>query len=240
MNSELDRFPMAGCIAVAPDPSRRFEWAATVLRLAGCVFFVLVCSTTVSQAQPWGDTSLTPEERAALLVAQMTLDEKIAMVHGSNHPPYVGAITNNSRLGIPALRLQDGPAGVGGGLQGVTALPAPTLLAATWDRNLARLYGEILGVEAKGKGVDVILGPMVNIARVPQSGRAFEMLGEDPFLASKLVSELVPGIQSQGVIATAKHFVGNEQETDRGNSNSQIDERTLHEIYLPPFRAAVC
>ena len=240
MNSEHERFPMVGCIVVEPDLSGWWESITTFLRVAGCVVFVLFSSAIVCRAQPWQDTSLAPEERAALLVAAMTLDEKIAMVHGSNHPPYVGAITNNSRLGIPALRLQDGPAGVGDGLQGVTALPAPALLAATWDTALARQYGEILGTEAKGKGVDVILGPMVNIARVPQSGRAFEMLGEDPFLASKLVADLVPGIQSQGVIANAKHFVGNEQETTRGNSNSQIDERTLHEIYLPPFRAAVC
>jgi len=184
------------------------------------------------------DTSLSADQRARLLVAQMTLEEKIAMVHGSSGP-CVGNGTNNSRLGIPALHLQDGPAGVGDGVQGVTALPAPILLAATWDTDLARQYGTIIGAEARGKGIHVSLGPMINLVRVPQGGRDFETFGEDPYLSAIMGAQHIRGIQSQSVIAGAKHFVCNDQETTRGNEMTLVDERTLHEIYYPPFLAAV-
>jgi beta-glucosidase len=184
------------------------------------------------------DATLPPAQRAGLLVAQMLLDEKIAMVHGSPGP-YVGNTTNINRLGIPALHLQDGPAGVADGVQGVTALPAPILLAATWDTSLARQYGTIIGAEARGKGVHVSLGPMINLVRVPQGGRSFETFGEDPFLTAAMAAEHIRGIQSQGCIANAKHFVCNDQEDTRGNENTHVDERTLHEIYFPPFLAAV-
>ncbi len=193
-----------------------------------------------AQTQPWMDTSLPPAQRASLLVAQMTLDEKIAMVHGTGQQiPYVGNVTNNARLGIPALHLQDGPAGVGDGLQGVTAPPAPIALAATWDTSLARQYGTLIGGEARGKGIHVLLGPMINMVRVPQGGRSFETFGEDPYLSAAMAAADIQGIQSQGVIANAKHFVCNDQETDRGLESSDVDERTLQEIYFTPFRAAV-
>jgi beta-glucosidase len=189
-------------------------------------------------ATSWMDTSLTANQRANLLVAEMTLVEKLAMVHGSPGP-CVGNGTNISRLGIPALCLQDGPAGVADGVQGVTALPAPILLAATWDTNLARQYGTIIGKEARGKGVHISLGPMLNLVRVPQGGRDFEMLGEDPYLAGTIGAQHIRGIQSQGVSAGAKHFVCNDHETNRGNEMTTVDERTLHEIYFPPFLAAI-
>ena len=160
------------------------------------------------------------------------------MVHGYAGP-CVGNGTSNSRLGIPALCLQDGPAGVADGVQGVTALPAPILLAATWDTSMARQYGTIIGAEARGKGVHVSLGPMVNMLRVPQGGRDFEMLGEDPYLTAAIGAQHIRGIQSQGVIAGAKHFICNDQETTRGNVQATVDERTLHEIYFPSFLAAV-
>jgi len=176
----------------------------------------------------------------------MTFSEKAAMVYGTGGAPggnnynYVGNITNNSRLGIPWLFLQDGPAGVR--LQSgnnTTALPAPITLAATWDVALARQYGSTMGAEARGKGVDVQLGPMMNMARVYEDGRAFEGYGEDPYLAGAMAAAEIPGLQSQGVIATAKHFVCNDQETQRTSISADVDPRTLQEIYEAPFRASV-
>jgi beta-glucosidase len=210
----------------------------------GSAGFVMAIATVVAfwsaqmQAQPWMNTALAPEDRANLLLAQMSLDEKIAMVHGVNGQ-YVGNTTNNSRLGIPALHLQDGPAGVADGVQGVTALPAPICLAASFDRDLARQYGLVIGTEARAKGVHVSLGPMINMVRVPQGGRAFETFGEDPYLTSVIAAQHIRGIQSQGLIANAKHFICNDQEYTRGNQNSIVDERTLQEIYGPPFLASI-
>jgi beta-glucosidase len=184
------------------------------------------------------DTTLTPDGRAEILILQMTLDEKIAMVHGLDGS-YVGNVPGNARLGIPALRLQDGPAGVGGGTTGVTAFPAPLAVAASWDVVLMRQYAAALAAEERGKGTNVQLAPMMNMTRVPQAGRNFEGYGEDPYLAAAMAAAGVLGIQSQGVIATAKHFVDNDQETDRDHATSDLDERTQNEIYYPPFRAAV-
>src|SRR5205823_556187 len=125
------------------------------------------------------------------------------------------------------------------GVQGVTALPSPMCLAAAFDPGLARQYGTVIGEEAHGKGVHVSLGPMINMVRVPQGGRAFETFGEDPYVSSAMTAEHIRGIQSQGVIANAKHFICNDQEFTRGNQNSIVDERTLHELYAPPFLASV-
>lgn len=190
---------------------------------------------------PWMDPLLPPEERALLLLAEMTLAEKIAMAHGVglSGTSYMGEVAANPRLGIPALRLQDGPAGVADGATGVTAFPAALALAASWDTGLMRQYAADIAAEERGKGAGVQLAPMLNLARVPQAGRNFESFGEDPFLAAAMARAGVSGIQSQGVIAAAKHFVGNEQETDRTMASSDVDERTLQEIYYPPFRAAV-
>lgn len=198
----------------------------------------LILDQAWAAVSPWMDPSLPSSQRANLLLGQMTLDEKIAMVHGFSGP-CVGNGTNNTRLGIPALHLQDGPAGVADGVQGVTALPAPILLAATWDLSLARQYGAIIGAEDRGKGIHVSLGPMINLVRVPKGGRSFETFGEDPFLSGAMAAQHIRGIQTQQVIAGAKHFVCNDQETWRGNEMTYVDERTLHEIYFPPFLAAV-
>lgn len=192
-----------------------------------------------AQTPTWTNTTLLPEQRASLLLAQMTLEEKIAMVHGVPGS-YVGNVTNNARLGIPALHLQDGPAGIANsGIMNVTALPAPIALGATWDVSLARKYGEVLGAEARGKGVHVLLAPMIHTTRVPQGGRNFETFGEDPFLNSAISASDVMGIQSQRVIANAKTFICNDQENDRGLVSAEVDDRALHEIYYPPFLACV-
>ena len=194
-------------------------------------------------ARPWMDPTLSPDARADLLLAQMTLDEKITMLHGTSLGlevgGYVGQIPANTRLGIPALNLQDGAAGVAGAMTGVTAFPAPVAGAASWDTSLMYQYGQALATEMSGKGANIALAPTVNILRVPQWGRSFESFGEDPYLNSQLGVADIQGIQSQHIMATVKHFAANNQETDRMSVSAQVDERTLQEIYLPAFHAAV-
>ena len=210
------------------------------LCIAGILIPCLALAAAVFQdpIRPWMDTSLPPRLRADLLLQAMTMDEKIALVHGVDGD-YTAIILGNIRLGIPALNLLDGPAGVGSRKTGVTAFPAPIGVAASWDPALMRRYGAAEAEEIRGKGAHVQLGPMVNMVRVAQAGRNFESFGEDPYLASVMAASSVLGIQSRGVVATAKHFVNNDQETDRDHSTSDVDERTQHEIYYPPFRAAV-
>jgi len=194
-----------------------------------------------ADAQPWMDPALPADRRAGLLLAAMTLDEKIAMIHGGSAGSggYVGHVPAIPHLGIPALNLQDGPAGVAGGALSVTAFPAPISIAASWDTALMEQYGVAMAEEERGKGANIQLGPMMNIDRVPQAGRNFEGYGEDPYLSAKMAAASVRGIQSTGVIATAKHFIDNDQETRRMTISSEIDIRTQHEIYLPPFKASV-
>ncbi len=194
-----------------------------------------------TDTQPWMDTSLPAEQRARLLLAAMTLDEKIAMIHGGSAGSggYVGHVPSIPRLGIPGLNLQDGPAGVAGGALSVTAFPAPISIAASWDTALMEQYGVVMAEEERGKGANIQLGPMMNIDRVPQAGRNFEGYGEDPYLSAQMAAAGVRGIQGTGVIATAKHFIDNDQEIERTTISSEIDVRTQHEIYLPPFKASV-
>ena len=177
------------------------------------------------------------EEKVDALVAQMTLQEKIQMVHGERKRGFIGYVPAIPRLGIPELALTDGPAGVRHGPG--TAFPAPVALAATWDRVLAHEYGAALGIESKAKGQNILLGPMINIVRVPEGGRNFETFGEDPYLTAQMSTEEIKGIQSQGVIAEAKHYAANNQEKQRLIVSADVDERTLREIYLPAFEAAV-
>jgi beta-glucosidase len=173
--------------------------------------------------------------RATALANGLSQTEKLTLVQG-----YAGAYVGNGKAvsGVPALTLQDGPAGVAR-FNDVTAFPAPIAFAASWDRALVQSFGQAMGAEERGKGVMIQLGPMMNLARVPAGGRNFEGFGEDPFLAAELAAQDVLGIQSQKVVATAKHFVGNEQETNRVGGDSQIDERTLEELYYAPFAASV-
>jgi beta-glucosidase len=175
------------------------------------------------------------------LVASMTLDEKVAMLHGASDPQsygQAGYLPGVPRLGIPPLRLTDGPAGVRTAAP-ATALPAPVALASTFSPDLARAYGRVIGRDGRARHQNVILAPMVNIVRVPQGGRNFETLGEDPVLAGRLVAAEVEGIQSEGLIATVKHYALNNQENQRQSVSADADERTMHEIELPGFEAAV-
>jgi beta-glucosidase len=184
--------------------------------------------------------------RVNALIHAMTLDEKISLLTGSPgagtpDPQSVGQagfVPGVPRLGIPALRFTDGPAGVRNSLN-TTALPAPVSLAASFSTELANRYGVVLGRDSQATNQDVLFGPMVNLVRVPQAGRNFETLGEDPLLQSDLVAAEVRGIQGEGTIATIKHYAENNQENNRQNVNVVVDDQTLHEMELPAFQAAV-
>lgn len=174
------------------------------------------------------------DKRVDALLHQMTLDEKLTLLGGTNDF-YTRPIP---RLNIPSLRMSDGPTGVHD-YGPTTAYPAGILLAASWDADLARRVGISMGQDARARGVHFILAPGMNIYRSPLNGRNFEYFGEDPFLASRMAVGVIDGIQSQGVIATAKHFIANNSEYGRMDHSSDMDERTLREIYLPAFEASV-
>jgi len=191
--------------------------------------------------RPWMNTSLPPDERANLLLAQMTLAEKVGMLSEQS-----GAGLLPSRLGIPTLTFADGPAGiridrsrrdVNEGK--ATSPPAPIALASTWDPLAAQQYGDLVGLEAWSTGHNVLFGPGVDIVRIAGFGRLFESLGEDPVLTGQMAARYIQGVQSHPVIATAKHYNVNAQEENRLEIDAQLDERTLQEIYTLPFEAAV-
>jgi len=181
-------------------------------------------------------------DRASDLLAQMNLTEKVGLLHGSTSD-YTGATTAVERLGIPRLYMNDGPQGfrTSDELAGTTtAFPSGLAVAATFDVAQAAAWGDAMGEEFRGKGADVQLGPGLCVARVPVNGRNFEYAsGEDPFLGATMVSHIVPAIQKHGVMANAKHFAANNQETDRASGDMVVDSRAFREIYLPPFKAAL-
>eukprot|EP00930_Biecheleria_cincta_P084082 TRINITY_DN73576_c0_g1_i1.p1 TRINITY_DN73576_c0_g1~~TRINITY_DN73576_c0_g1_i1.p1 ORF type:complete len:795 (+),score=112.93 TRINITY_DN73576_c0_g1_i1:1-2385(+) len=195
--------------------------------------------------QSWmADPTMDPDTRAALLLDQMTPDEKRHYLSGKcMHCPYVGLVSANDRLGIPALNTHDGPQGfrnMPGAKATSTSWPGGMAMAATWDKEALYEWGAAMGKEFKAKGANVALGPGLNIARVPLNGRNFEyMSGEDPYLGKVLAGPVVRGIQDQNVMACAKHWVVNSQETNRNAVSEDVDERTLFEVYYPPFEAAV-
>jgi beta-glucosidase len=211
--------------------------------LAAAVLVVTALNATPAQAadQPWMNTALSPAERAGLLLAAMTQAEKLTMMHGGSSCGYVGCVNANTRLGIPALHLQDGPVGVGDGATGVTQLAAPVAGAASWDVALMKQYGQTLGAEQWGKGTNVVLAPTINIVRDPRWGRAFESFGEDPYLAGQIGAADIQGIQSQGPMAQVKHYAVYNQETRRNTTadNAIVADRTEREIYLPAFETSV-
>ena len=186
-------------------------------------------------------------KEAEELMHQLTLEEKIGMIHGAQ----LFCTAPVERLGIPALVMSDGPMGVrqefepaswksvGNHDDYVTYLPCNSALASTWNRELAKLTGEVLGAEARGRGKDVILGPGVNIKRSPLCGRNFEYFSEDPYLTKELAVPYIKGVQSWDVAACVKHFAANNQETQRLWVDVKIDEKALREIYLPAFYDAV-
>ena len=174
------------------------------------------------------------KDRAAAIVKQMTLEEKIDYI-GGHDSWYVRAI---DRLGLPAVRMADGPQGVRNNTRS-TLYPSGVAAAATWDTELIQQMGVSLGKDARARGVHILLGPGANIYRSPLCGRNFEYFGEDPFLAGEIATAYIKGVQSMGVMACIKHFAGNNQEWARHSVSSDIDERTLNEIYFPAFEKAV-
>jgi beta-glucosidase len=180
-----------------------------------------------------------PATLAALVVSRMTLREKLGEIVLRSSGAYENVNAGVPRLCIPSLTLQDGPSGLAYGDTGVTQLPAPLGVAASFDPSLARQYGEVLGAEATGQGIDVVQGPNLNIDRVPQSGQGFTGFGEDPLLVSAMGDAEIHGIQSTGAMADAKHLGVYSQETNRGDLDVNVSDRALQEIYLAPFQSAV-
>ena len=227
-------------------------------RLRGFALFVALCSGLVlllgaghsptparaaSPRCPWMDRALSPDARARMLVAAMTLSDKIAMVHQSEpdsfHYGAAGWIPAIPRLCVPDLVLNDAGAGVGDQQTGTTAFPAPIAQSASWDPALQYQFGAALGQEAFGKGINMQLAPGIETDRVPMNGRNWEYASEDPLLSGQFATAVVQGIQSAHVIATVKHFIANSQETNRMTDSADLSERTLQEIYAPQYEAAV-
>ena len=193
------------------------------------------------------DASAPIEERVEDALSRMTLEEKVKMTHAQSKFSSAGV----PRLGIPDVGMTDGPHGVrpevlwdewdqaGWTNDSCVAFPALTCLAATWDEDLARLYGKSIGEEALFRGKTMLLGPGVNINRTPLNGRNFEYMGEDPYLSSRIVVPYIQGLQSNGVSACVKHFALNNQEFERYSVNVAVSDRALYEIYLPAFKAAI-
>lgn len=209
--------------------------------IAGTLFFC--CSAYLHSQEIKPGT----EERISEIIEKLSLEEKVRMCHAQSKFSTPGV----ERLGIPGLWMSDGPHGVRAEIEwdswayagwtndSCTAFPALTCLASTFNTELAYEYGQAVGEEARYRKKDILLGPGVNIYRTPLNGRNFEYMGEDPYLASKIVVPYVRGVQENGVAACVKHYVLNNQETRRNNIDVQLSDRALHEIYLPAFKAAV-
>jgi beta-glucosidase len=213
--------------------------------LTGAVWTAAVPAAHAATAQcPWMDATQSPDQRAGELVGAMTLDQKLSMLHSAEpdmlaYYGTAGHVAAIPGLCVPDLVLNDAGAGVGDGQVNATAFPAGIAQAASWDPNVQQQFGAGLGWEAWHKGINVMLAPGVNIDRVPMNGRNFEYASEDPYLAGQTGAAVIRGIQSQNVIATVKHLAANNQETNRMTVSADVDERTLHEIYLPAFETAV-
>ena len=188
--------------------------------------FLLLCS---------GEPTESEDQRVEKFLGQMTLEEKLDYIGGVN----AMSIRPIPRLGLPEIRMSDGPLGVRQDKPS-TRYPAGIALAASWNRDLAQWEGVSMARDCRARGIHVLLAPGVNINRLPICGRNFEYIsGEDPYLASEMVVPFIRGVQSQGVTATVKHFAANNQEINRQNINVIVTERALREIYLPAFEAAV-
>ena len=208
---------------------RKF-YSAVLFSLFG---FLLAVAPIAAQTSATQSTTQI-EQRVDSILSRMTLQQKIDMLGGVDD----FYIRDFPDLNLPRLKMADGPLGVRN-YGPATTMAGGISLAATWDPELAERVGAEIGRDARARGVHFMLGPGVNIYRAPMNGRNFEYFGEDPFLASRIAVGYIEGMQSQGVSATIKHFMGNNSEFDRHNTDSIIDERTMREIYLPTFEAAV-
>ena len=204
---------------------------------------------------PWMNTSLSPDDRAAMVVKEMTLDEKITMLHGTGHQGLgpmsplsfasnggAGYVVGIARLGIPGIQMSDAAYGVrSSGQNGrySTALPCTLAAASSWDPEAAYEYGALIGRELRAQGFNMSLGGGVDLTREPRNGRNFEYLGEDPILAGKLVAQVIRGTQDQHVLGDIKHYALNDQESGRNAVNVNIDERSMRETDLLAFEIGV-
>ena len=203
-------------------------------RKIGVIFALLFIATAAALVPLATAAPDDVEQRVEAILSKMTLEQKIDMLGGQDDF-YIRAYPD---LGLPRLRMADGPIGVRHGGP-ATTMAGGISLAASWDPALAAQEGTQIARDARAKGVHFMLGPAFNIYRAPMNGRNFEYMGEDPYLAVQIAVGYIQGMQSQGVSATAKHFMGNNSDFDRHNTDSIIDERTMREIYLPAFEAAV-
>src|SRR5580692_2041745 len=217
-----------------PTPTSKVLCAGSLAAPLLCLALLRPPAVQAAPTPTAAEVAQRAEARVESILARMTLEEKIDYLGGVD-TFYVRAVP---RLGLPAFRMADGPFGVRN-VGPSTAYAAGIALAASWDRDLANRVGAAIGRDARARGVHIILAPGVNIYRAPMCGRNFEYFGEDPFLAARMAVSYIEGMQAQGVSATVKHFLGNNSEIDRHHTSSEIDERTLREIYLPAFEAAV-
>ena len=219
-----------------------------LIKYIACCLLLLPGFGQAQQEVPtYLDSSKPIEERVEDALSRLTLEEKVALTHAQSKFCSPGV----ARLGIPEFWMTDGPHGIrpevlwdeweqaGWTNDSCVAFPALTCLAASWDPEIARLYGKSIGEEARYRNKTVLLGPGVNIYRSPLNGRNFEYMGEDPYLAGKMVVPYVQGVQQNGVAACVKHYALNNQEVNRHTTNVIVDNRALYEIYLPAFKAAV-
>src|SRR5256714_2930504 len=215
----------------------------------------LSAQSTSKPSFPWSNPSLSPDERATLVVKEMTLDEKITLLHGTGHPGLgpmsplssgsnggAGYVVGIPRLGIPGIQVSDAAYGVrASGQNGrySTALPCNLAAAASWNMESAYEYGALIGRELRAQGFNMSLGGGVNLTREARNGRNFEYLGEDPILAGKLVGQLIKGTQDQHMIGDIKHYALNNQETGRNAVNVNADERSMRETDLLAFEIGI-
>ena len=213
----------------------------------GMAFLASTALAGIAQTPAYLDDTRPIDERVEDALSRMTVADKIGIIHAQSKFSSAGV----QRLGIPGIWCTDGPHGIrpdvlwdewdqaGATNDSCVAFPALTALAATWDPDMAALYGKSIGEEARYRNKNVLLGPGVNIYRTPLNGRNFEYMGEDPLLAARMVVPYIKGVQNNGVAACVKHYALNNQEQDRDHVDVRVDDRTLHEIYLPAFKAAV-
>ncbi|WP_124382848.1 beta-glucosidase [Ralstonia sp. SET104] len=247
---------------------KRFSLNKRTAIAAGIAIFVAACGggsdSTTASTDAWMNTALAPEQRAALLVAAMALADKEEQLVGApgviaELPQCYGArhVPGLPKYHIPTLRITNGPVGIGqndcvststaGGFAAftdpssakATALPSAIAVSASFDPGVATQFGNVIGTEGNNLALHVFEAPGVNLARLPVGGRNFEYMGEDPYLAGAMATAEIQAVQSHGMIAMAKHLVANEQETNRMTIQENIDDRTLHELYLLPFEMAV-
>ena len=188
---------------------------------------LLMFQVPVTATAQTGTITKEVQEKAKAIVSKMTLEEKIDYMGGDEDGFSIRAIP---RLGLPAVKMADGPQGMRNGVKS-TLYPCGILSAASWNRDLVHRLGNALGTDFHSYGVGFLLGPGVNIYRAPMNGRNFEYFGEDPYLASETALAYILGVQEKGVIATIKHFALNDQEWSRHRVSSDCDERTMEEIY---------